>query len=133
MRVESVPQDGDTSHYDGHKRLCYATDTQGRYVRTLSSGWEVETTATDRALARIERDRRSALEAVARGKRTPLHVHLVDAQTTPTLLARSAGLPTILAWLALRPATARLLPRAAWRRLAHALAWTGAPEALKGH
>jgi hypothetical protein len=53
MKKENVPQDM-SSLGKITKEVCYATDSSGKYVTELSSGWEVKINALDVAWAAIE-------------------------------------------------------------------------------
>jgi hypothetical protein len=54
MKKDDVPQDL-SSLGKITKELCYATDSAGKYVASLSSGWDVKITALDVAWGDIEK------------------------------------------------------------------------------
>jgi len=54
MKKDDVPQDL-SSLGKITKELCYATDSLGKYVAALSSGWDVKITALDVAWGDIEK------------------------------------------------------------------------------
>ena len=54
MKKDEVPQDL-SSLGKITKELCYATDSSGKYVAALSSGWDVKITALDVAWSDIEK------------------------------------------------------------------------------
>ena len=65
MKKEEVPQD--KSALDNFtKEVCYALDDSGKYVTTLSTGWEVKTTALNMAWKDIEQRIQSVKEKVQR-------------------------------------------------------------------
>ena len=54
MKKDEIPQDL-SSLGKITKELCYATDSSGKYVAALSSGWDVKITALDVAWGDIEK------------------------------------------------------------------------------
>ena len=54
MKKDEVPQDI-SSLGKITKEVCYATDSSGKYVQALSSGWDVKVTALDVAWGDIEK------------------------------------------------------------------------------
>ena len=54
MKKDEVPQDI-SSLGKITKEVCYATDSSGKYVQALSSGWDVKITALDVAWGDIEK------------------------------------------------------------------------------
>jgi len=71
MKKENVPQDS-SSLGKITKEVCYATDSSGKYVTELSSGWEVKTNALDVAWKDIEERIARAKQQVLNGKASPL-------------------------------------------------------------
>lgn len=71
MKKDEVPQDisalGKIT-----KEVCYATDSSGKYVKALSSGWDVKITALDVAWDDIEKRIASAREQVMNNNASPL-------------------------------------------------------------
>jgi len=53
MRKEEVPQDQSNLSKSNIKELVYATDENGNYTTTLSSGWEPKTIALSNSLDEI--------------------------------------------------------------------------------
>lgn len=85
MKKEEVPQDQSAlTHFT--KEVCYAVDKDGRYTTTLSSGWEVKTTALNMAWKDIEQRIESVRERVKRNEVSPLlffmEVRLMDLELT---------------------------------------------------
>lgn len=71
MKKDEVPQDL-SSLGKITKEVCYATDSSGKYVATLSSGWDVKIKALDVAWADIEQRIAAAKEKVLRHEASPL-------------------------------------------------------------
>lgn len=71
MKKDEVPQDL-SSLGKITKEVCYATDSSGKYVKELSSGWDVKIKALDVAWADIEKRIASAKEKVLNNQASPL-------------------------------------------------------------
>jgi hypothetical protein len=71
MKKDDVPQDL-SSLGKITKEVCYATDSNGKYVTELSSGWDVKITALDTAWGNIEKRVAAAKQQVIDGKASPL-------------------------------------------------------------
>jgi hypothetical protein len=71
MKKDEVPQDL-SSLGKITKEVCYATDSSGKYVKTLSSGWDVKINALDVAWGDIEERIRIAKQKVLDKKASPL-------------------------------------------------------------
>ncbi|ASU34586.1 hypothetical protein [Mucilaginibacter xinganensis] len=71
MKKDDVPQDL-SSLGKITKEVCYATDSNGKYVTELSSGWDVKITALDTAWGDIEKRIASAKQQVLEKKASPL-------------------------------------------------------------
>src|SRR5882762_751872 len=71
MKKDDVPQDL-SSLGKITKEVCYATDSNGKYVTELSSGWDVKITALDTAWGDIEKRIAAAKQQVLNGKASPL-------------------------------------------------------------
>lgn len=71
MKKENVPQDmGALGKIT--KEVCYATDSSGKYVTELSSGWDVKNGALDVAWKDVEERITKAKERVLNGEASPL-------------------------------------------------------------
>ena len=71
MKKDEVPQDlGSLGKIT--KEVCYATDSTGKYVTELSTGWEVKTKALDVAWEDIAKRIESAKEQVLNNHASPL-------------------------------------------------------------
>jgi hypothetical protein len=71
MKKDDVPQDL-SSLGKITKEVCYATDSNGKYVTELSSGWDVKIKALDTAWGDIEKRIAAAKQQVLEGKASPL-------------------------------------------------------------
>ena len=71
MKKENVPQDM-SSLGKITKEVCYATDSSGKYVTELSSGWDVKINALDVAWKDIEERTTKAKQRVLKGEASPL-------------------------------------------------------------
>ena len=71
MKKDEVPQDL-SSLGKITKEVCYATDSDGKYVTELSSGWDVKITALDTAWGDIGKRITAAKQQVLDGKASPL-------------------------------------------------------------
>jgi hypothetical protein len=71
MKKENVPQDM-SSLGKITKEVCYATDSSGKYVTELSSGWDVKIKALDVAWKDIEERRAKARQQVLNDEASPL-------------------------------------------------------------
>jgi len=71
MKKENVPQDmGALGKIT--KEICYATDSTGKYVTELSSGWDVKSGALDVAWKDVEERIAKAKQKVLNGEASPL-------------------------------------------------------------
>jgi len=71
MKKDEVPQDL-SSLGKITKEVCYATDSEGKYVTELSSGWDVKITALDAAWGDIGKRIAAAKQQVLDGKASPI-------------------------------------------------------------
>ncbi|MBS1521850.1 MAG: hypothetical protein JST50_12685 [Bacteroidetes bacterium] len=71
MKKENVPQDmGALGKIT--KEVCYATDSNGKYVTELSNGWDVKNSALDVAWKDVEERIAVAKQKVLNGEASPL-------------------------------------------------------------
>jgi hypothetical protein len=71
MKKDEVPQDlGSLGKIT--KEVCYATDSTGKYVTELSTGWDVKTKALDVAWEDIAKRIEAAKEQVLNNHASPL-------------------------------------------------------------
>ena len=71
MKKENVPQDM-SALGKITKEVCYATDSSGKYVTELSSGWDVKINALDVAWKDVEERIAKAKQQVLNGEASPL-------------------------------------------------------------
>src|ERR1700743_2957980 len=71
MKKENVPQDM-SSLGKITKEVCYATDSTGKYVTELSSGWDVKINALDVAWKDVEERIAKAKQQVLNGEASPI-------------------------------------------------------------
>jgi hypothetical protein len=71
MKKENVPQDM-SSLGKITKEVCYATDSSGKYVTELSTGWDVKINALDVAWKDVEERIAKAKQQVLKGEASPL-------------------------------------------------------------
>ena len=71
MKKENVPQDL-SSLGKITREVCYATDSDGKYVTQLSDGWDVKITALDVAWQEIDGRIANAKQRVLNGEASPL-------------------------------------------------------------
>jgi hypothetical protein len=71
MKKENVPQDV-SSLGKITKEVCYATDSEGKYVKELSSGWDVKINALDVAWDDIAKRRNEAKQKVLANEASPI-------------------------------------------------------------
>jgi hypothetical protein len=71
MKKENVPQDV-SALGKITKEVCYATDSSGKYVKELSSGWDVKINALDVAWQDIEERKAKAKQKVLSNEASPL-------------------------------------------------------------
>jgi hypothetical protein len=71
MKKEDVPQDL-SSLGKITKEVCFATDSEGKYVTELSKGWEVKITALDVAWKDIEDRVAAARQKVLNNEASPI-------------------------------------------------------------
>lgn len=71
MKKENVPQDVSALGMIT-KEVCYATDSSGKYVTELSSGWDVKINALDVAWEDIAKRTEAAKQKVLNNEASPL-------------------------------------------------------------
>ncbi|HTE01762.1 MAG TPA: hypothetical protein VK668_20880 [Mucilaginibacter sp.] len=71
MKKENVPQDV-SALGKITKEVCYATDSSGKYVKELSSGWDVKINALDVAWQDIAQRTAKAKQQVLNNEASPL-------------------------------------------------------------
>ncbi|CAN5453248.1 hypothetical protein BH11BAC3_BH11BAC3_14260 [soil metagenome] len=71
MKKEEIPQD-DGALNKLTKEVCYAVDSEGKYVTELSTGWNIKATALDVAWEDIEQRVQTAKQKVLDNQASPL-------------------------------------------------------------
>lgn len=72
MEKENVPQDQSNLTKNNVKELLYATDENGNYTTTLSTGWEPKTIALSNSIDEINERIADAKQQVLNGKVSPI-------------------------------------------------------------
>jgi hypothetical protein len=90
MDLDAVPQEGNAT-LDGHAKLMYARDAQGRVVTTCSRGWEAEEIVTSHAVDVLVVQAQAARERVARGLASPLEYWMYERRMDVALLSQTSG------------------------------------------
>jgi hypothetical protein len=91
MDKESVPQDNSPT-YAGLRKLLYAVDAQGKYTGVPSTGWEVESFATQTAVSELDRLRQDAWQRARDGKTSALEFHMFRNRMEPDTLSATTGI-----------------------------------------
>ncbi|MFB9078173.1 hypothetical protein ACFFLS_17320 [Flavobacterium procerum] len=72
MEKENVPQDKSNLTKNNVKELLYATDENGEYTTTLSTGWEPKTIALSNSIDEINERIADAKQQVLDGEASPI-------------------------------------------------------------
>ncbi|MDH6593863.1 hypothetical protein M2165_003752 [Variovorax sp. TBS-050B] len=90
MDLDAVPQEGNAT-LDGHSKLMYARDAEGRVVTTRSRGWEAEEIVTSHAVDVLVEQARAARARVAAGLASPLEYWMYERRMDVALLSQTSG------------------------------------------
>lgn len=90
MDLDAVPQEGNAT-LDGHAKLMYARDAQGRVVTTTSRGWEAEEIVTSHAVEVLVEQAQAARERVKAGLASPLEYWMYERRMDVALLSQTSG------------------------------------------
>ncbi len=90
MKKEEVPQDL-SSLAKFTKEVCYATDSSGKYITELSSGWDVKIKALDVAWEDIKKRIEAASEQVLNNNASPLLFFMEYRLMDISILAEYTG------------------------------------------
>ena len=90
MDLDAVPQEGNAT-LDGHAKLMYARDAQGRVVTTRSRGWEAEEIVTSHAVDVLVEQAQAAKERVKAGQASPLEYWMYERRMDVALLSQTSG------------------------------------------
>lgn len=69
------------------KEMCYATDENGNYTTTLSSGWDVKSTALEASLQYIDEQLSEAKKLVSEGVKSPILYYMILCRMDWNVLA----------------------------------------------
>lgn len=90
MKADKVPQD-DSPTYSGHKKLMYAVKRDGHYQGVQSSGWEVESYATQMAVEDLSQQAIDAFNDAQQNKCSTLAYYMFKNRLDITALAQASG------------------------------------------
>ena len=92
MEKDNVPQDKSNLTKNNVKELLYATDENGNYTTTLSTGWEPKTIALSNSIDEINERIAEARSQVVNGKASPIVYFMEVNKMDLTILASYVGL-----------------------------------------
>ena len=92
MEKEKVPQDKSNLTKNNVKELLYATDENGEYTTTLSTGWEPKTIALSNSIDEINERIAEAKQQVLNGEVSPVCYYMELNKMDLTILASYVGL-----------------------------------------
>ena len=90
MDLDAVPQEGNAT-LDGHRKLMYARDAEGRSVTVGSRGWEAEEICTTHAVDALVAQAQAARDRVAAGTASPLEYWMYQRRMDVALLSQTTG------------------------------------------
>lgn len=91
MEKENVPQDKSNLTKNNVKELLYATDENGNYTTTLSSGWEPKTIALSNSIDEINERIADARQQVVNGEASPIVYFMEVNKMDLTILSSYVG------------------------------------------
>lgn len=91
MEKNNVPQDKSNLTKNNVKELLYATDENGNYTTTLSTGWEPKTIALSNSIDEINERIADAKQQVANGEVSPIVYFMEVNKMDITILASYVG------------------------------------------
>ncbi|RZJ54875.1 MAG: hypothetical protein EOO44_03445 [Flavobacterium sp.] len=92
MEKENVPQDKSNLTKNNVKELLYATDENGEYTTTLSTGWEPKTIALSNSIDDIKERIAEARLQVEKGEASPICYYMELNKMDLTILASYVGM-----------------------------------------
>lgn len=92
MEKENVPQDKSNLTKNNVKELLYATDENGNYTTTLSTGWEPKTIALSNSIEEINERIAEAKQQVEIGEVSPISYYMEVNKMDLTILASYVGM-----------------------------------------
>lgn len=109
MKISDVPQDKGMIDNDKLREICYAVNSDGRYVLAQSAGWEPKNIANDQAWNLIRESVSDTISKIKAGELSPLAYHMAKNQMNISLLAKYARCSRLRVWYHLKPAGFRRL------------------------
>lgn len=91
MEKDKVPQDKSNLTKNNVKELLYATDENGNYTTTLSTGWEPKTIALTNSIEEINERIADAKQQVLNGEVSPIVYFMEINKMDLTILASYVG------------------------------------------
>jgi len=113
MNEKDVPQD-DSATYQGQKKLIYAVDESGHYHGVKSTGWEVESFATQMAVDDLQEQTQEALTQARQGEVSPLAYHMLKLRFDISSLSQTTG---FFQWQIKRHLTPKVFNKLSERKL----------------
>lgn len=92
MEKEKVPQDKSNLTKNNVKELLYATDENGDYTTTLSTGWEPKSIALSNSIDEINERIAEAKLQVQIGEISPIYYYMERSKMDLTILASYVGM-----------------------------------------
>lgn len=92
MEKEKVPQDNGNLTKNNLKELLYATDENGDYTTTLSTGWEPKTIALSNSIDEINERIAEAKQQVEIGEVSPICYYMELNKMDLTILSSYVGM-----------------------------------------
>jgi len=91
MEKENVPQNKSNLTKNNVKKLLYATDENGNYTTTLSTGWEPKTIALSNSIDEINERIADAKQQVLNGEVSPIVYFMEVNKMDLTILSSYVG------------------------------------------
>lgn len=91
MEKNNVPQDQSNLTKNNVKELLYATDENGNYTTTLSTGWEPKTIALSNSIDEINERISDAKQKVLNGEASPIVYFMEVNKMDLTILSSYVG------------------------------------------
>tara|TARA_R110000787_G_scaffold183014_3_gene295042 strand:- start:28835 stop:29236 length:402 start_codon:yes stop_codon:yes gene_type:complete len=92
MKKGEVPQDKSNLESANFKELCYATDSEGNYTTTQSTGWDPKTIALDNAIQEIKERVENAKQKVLVNQTSPIEYYMELNKMDLSILSSYVGL-----------------------------------------
>ena len=92
MKKEEVPQDESCFSDTSMKEVIYAVDKNGKYGKSLSSGWEAKTIALNKSLDLIEEQVQETIQRIKQGELSPIAYYMELHRMDVMVLSSYVGL-----------------------------------------